>query len=477
MQLDKNVSEILLAPSGMDLMQLAQSLEAVSSSAIDDADLFLQYRQEETWNLEDSIVKGCDLVIDRGFGLRVVSGEKTGFAYADDINWKALIAAGSNAKSIAASGQSGKIKITNVISTNSLYPAINPISTLSDEKKVLWLQEIDAYLRAKDPRVAQVTLNLTSEYEVVLLLNKEGQLHHDIRPMVQLFISVQVQQAGRREKGFSGSGARLGLDFFSSALKFQLADKALAQALNNLEAIAAPAGVMPVVLGPGWPAVLLHEAIGHGLEADHIRKNSSIFANQLGEKVASDLCTIVDDGSLATRRGSVSMDDEGVAGEKTLLIENGKLVGFMHDKLSARLMNMKTTGNGRRESYADIPLPRMTNTMMLAGKTDPAEIIASVKKGIYAVDFAGGQVETASGNFVFSASEAYLIENGKITRPIKGATLIGNGLEVLKKVSMLGNDLALDPGIGVCGKEGQTVPVGVGQPTVKIEKLTVGGQR
>lgn len=477
MQLDKNVSEILLAPANMDLTQLAQSLEAVSSSGIDDADLFLQYRQEETWNLEDSIVKGCDLVIDRGFGLRVVSGEKTGFAYADDINVKALAAAGSNAKSIAASGQSGKIKIANVITPKSLYPAINPIASLSDEKKVAWLQEIDAYLRAKDPRVTQVTLNLSAEYEVVLLLNKEGQLHHDIRPMVQLFISVQVQHAGRREKGFSGSGARLGLDFFSPELKFQLADKALAQALNNLEAIAAPAGVMPVVLGPGWPAVLLHEAIGHGLEADHIRKNSSIFANQLGEKVASDLCTIVDDGSLATRRGSVSMDDEGVAGEKTVLIENGNLVGFMHDKLSARLMNMKTTGNGRRESYADIPLPRMTNTMMLAGKTDPAEIIASVKKGIYAVDFAGGQVETASGNFVFSASEAYLIENGKITAPIKGATLIGNGLEVLKKVSMLGNDLGLDSGIGVCGKEGQSVPVGVGQPTVKIEKLTVGGQQ
>lgn len=477
MQIDKKVDEILLAPAEMNLTQLANSLAAVTSAKVDEADLFLQYRQEETWNLEDSIVKGCDLVIDRGFGLRVVSGEKTGFAYADDINLKALEAAGSNAKSITASGQSGKIKIANVATINNLYPAINPIASLSDQQKVLWLQEIDSYLRGKDPRITQVTLNLTAEYEVVLLLNKEGRLYHDLRPMVQLFISVQVQQAGRREKGFAGSGARLGLDFFSRELKFQLADKALKQALNNLDAIAAPAGVMPVVLGPGWPAVLLHEAIGHGLEADHIRKNSSIFSGKLGEKVASDLCTIVDDGSLATRRGSVSMDDEGIAGEKTTLIENGKLVGYMHDKLSARLMNMKPTGNGRRESYADIPLPRMTNTMMLAGKSDPAEIIASVKKGIYAVDFAGGQVETASGNFVFSASEAYLIENGKITAPIKGATLIGNGLEVLKKVSMLGNDLALDPGIGVCGKEGQSVPVGVGQPTVKIEKLTVGGQR
>lgn len=477
MLLDSTVSEILLAPANMDVAQLAKSLENVSSKNVDDADLFLQYRQEETWNLEDSIVKACDLVIDRGFGLRVVSGEKTGFAYADDITWQALCSAGNNAKSIVFAGQSGKINISNQQATKKLYPALNPVLSLSDEQKVLWLQQIDVYLRAKDSRVTQVTLNLSAEYEVVLLLNKEGQLQHDIRPMVQLFISVQVQAATRREKGFAGSGARLGFDFFSQALKFQLADKALQQALNNLDAIAAPAGVMPVVLGPGWPAVLLHEAIGHGLEADHIRKNSSIFSNQLGERVASELCTIVDDGSLVTRRGSVSMDDEGVAGEKTVLIENGKLVGFMHDKLSARLMNMKTTGNGRRESYADIPLPRMTNTMMLAGKTDPAEIIASVKKGIYAVDFSGGQVDTASGNFVFSASEAYLIENGKIGAPIKGATLIGNGLEVLKKVSMLGNDLALDPGIGVCGKEGQSVPVGVGQPTVKLESLTVGGQQ
>ncbi len=477
MKLANDIQEQLLSPSDLSLDQLTKSLSSVLSAQIDDGDLYLQSIQEESWSLEDGIVKDCDISIDRGFGLRLVSGEKTGFAYADEISLLALTEAGRHAQSIVKLGQSGQVKVAQQHNMKRHYPAINPIATLADEKKVQWLQALDHYIRQKNPLVKQVMLSLEAEYEVVLIISCDGRVQHDVRPMVQLMIAVVVEKNGRREKGFAGSGARLGFDYFDEQRKTQLADRALQQALINLEAKAAPAGMMPVVLGPGWPAVLLHEAIGHGLEADHIRKDSSVFADQLGNKVASTLCTIVDDGTIENRRGSVTMDDEGSPGEKTVLIEKGKLVGFMQDKLSARLMKQKLTGNGRRENYAEIPLPRMTNTMMLSGDSAPEEIIRSVKNGIYAVDFSGGQVDTTSGSFVFTASEAYLIENGRITSPVKGATLIGNGLEVLQNVSMVGNDLALDPGIGVCGKEGQSVPVGVGQPTLKIEKLTVGGQR
>ncbi len=471
-------TQSLLNPANLNPKQLEDILGKVMTRNVDCADIFLQGSRGESWMLEDGIVKTGDFSIDRGFGLRVISGEKAGFAYADDIALSALQNAAQSARSIVQSGGSGLIKINPQLAPRQLYPQINPLDSLAEKDKIDLLHQIDVRARSLDPRVQQVMISLSGSYNIVLILNSDGVLAADVRPLVNLWVKVIVEDKGRRERGQSGGGGRSGYEVFLNQQKgLEYADKAVRQALLNLEAVEAPAGTMPVVLGPGWPAVLLHEAVGHGLEADFNRKGSSIFAGRLGQQVASSLCTIVDDGTIPGRRGSLNMDDEGVPSQCTVLIENGILKNYIQDRHNARLMGMQPTGNGRRESYAHIPIPRMTNTYMLPGKSDPQEIIASVKRGIYAVDFAGGQVDTASGKFVFTTSEAYLIENGKITAPVTGATLIGEGPEALSQISMVGNDLQLDPGFGTCGKDGQTVPVGVGQPTLKIDSLTVGGSR
>ena len=470
-------THILLTSENLQPQQLESVLGKAMGNAIDSADIYLQSTRSEAWYLEDGIVKEGDFNIDRGFGLRVIAGEKTGFAYADQIDLKALHQAASSARSIAHGGGTGSIRLAAPPKTPQLYSDIDPLHSLPDAEKVALLQEVDAKARAIDSRVKQVFVRLAGERDVILFLNTEGRLVADVRPLVTLRVQVIVEENGRRETGSAGGGGRSGYEVF---IKTDTVDayieKAVQQALLQLQAQPAPAGTMPVVLGPGWPAVLLHEAVGHGLEGDFNRKGSSAFSGRLGDTVASTLCTIVDDGTIPGRRGSLTVDDEGTPTECTVLIENGVLKNYMQDQQNARLMKMQPTGNGRRESYAHAPLPRMTNTYMLPGQSDPEEIIGSVKKGLYAVDFAGGQVDITSGKFVFSASEAYLIENGKITQPVKGATLVGNGPEVLKYVSMVGNDLQLDSGIGTCGKDGQAVPVGVGQPTLKIDGMTVGGQ-
>ncbi len=467
--------ESLLMPTGLTQHDLQKVLDNVMGHAIDAADLYLQSSISESWMLEDSIVKSGTFSVERGVGIRAISGEKTGFAYSDDLILPALTQAATAARSIAHSGQNAQVKAWHQTPVRDLYPAINPIGSLNESQKIEILKEMDALARARDPRVKKVIASLSGTYEVVLVAGSDGTYAADVRPLVRLNIQVIAEENGRRETGSAGGGGRSDYIYFTPAVIKEYVIKAVDQALLNLQAIPAPAGNFPVVLGPGWPGVLLHEAIGHGLEGDFNRKGSSAYAGRMGERVASPLCTIVDDGTLAGRRGSLNMDDEGTSTQCTVLIERGILKGYMQDKLNARLMGVQSTGNGRRESYASLPMPRMTNTYMLAGESDPKDIIASVEKGIYAVNFAGGQVDITSGKFVFSASEAYLIENGKITAPIKGATLIGNGPDVLTRVSMVGNDLALDSGIGVCGKEGQSVPVGVGQPTLKVDSLTVGG--
>lgn len=470
----QTATDFLLNPVNLHTRDLEDAVGHAMGKSIDYADIYLQSRQEENWSLEEGIVKDSAFSIDYGFGLRVISGEKTGFAYADDINQRTLLQAAHSAKSIAHQRGVDHIAHSKNTSAVPLYPALNPLNTLKESEKVDLLRRVDRYVRDKDPRVIQVMVSLSGQYEVVLIINNEGMMAADVRPLVYFSLRVVVEEKGRREYGVGGGGGRCGYELFQSTA-FAYADKAVRQALLNLTATPAPAGTMPVILGPGWPGILLHEAIGHGLEGDFNRKGSSAFSNRLGELVASPLCTVVDDGTLPGRRGSLTIDDEGTISQSTVLIENGRLKNYMQDRLNARLMNMTPTGNGRRESYAHLPLPRMTNTYMLPGASEPAEMIASVKKGLYAVDFSGGQVDITSGKFVFSASEAYLIENGKIAAPVKGATLIGNGPDVLTKVSMVGNDLALDNGLGSCGKAGQTVPVGVGQPTIKVDALTVGG--
>ncbi len=469
-------TQSLLMPANLSEQQLEEILGKAMKGSVDAADIFLQGLRTESWVLEDGIVKSGEFNIDRGFGLRVISGEKTGFAYADEIELSVLTQAAKSAHSIVQTGRSGIQPLVRQLPVKALYPAINPIDSLAENQKISLLQDMDAKARQLDSRVKQVMVSLSGSYNIILLLNSEGVLTADVRPLVNLSVRVIVEENGRRERGQAGGGGRSGYELFTAgqtAIKY--VEKAVQQAIINLSAEEAPAGIMPVVLGPGWPAVLLHEAVGHGLEADFNRKGSSVFSGRLGEQIVSPLCSIVDDGTIPGRRGSLSIDDEGVPSQNTMLIEKGVLKNYMQDRHNARLMGMSPTGNGRRESYANLPLPRMTNTYMLPGESDPLEIIASVKKGIYAVDFSGGQVDTASGKFVFTTSEAYLIEDGKITRPVKGATLIGNGPEVLKRVSMVGNDLQLDTGIGSCGKDGQTVAVGVGQPTLKIDALTVGG--
>jgi TldD protein len=465
---------MILAPSGLTENRLSSVLGTVMSRGIDYADLYFQLSREESWSLEDGIVKEGSHSIEQGVGVRAISGEKTGFAYTDEVMLPALVEASDAARAIARSGGANAVRAWQRPLTHRLYLPIDPLEAVRDEDKVEWLMRIDRETRRIDPRVKQVMASLAAVHEVILIASSDGTLTADVRPLVRVNVSVIVEQNGRREQGYSGGGGRFGLDELLSG-EFDHGREAVRQALVNLEAVAAPAGSMPVVLGSGWPGILLHEAIGHGLEGDFNRKGTSAFSNRIGQKVAADEITVVDDGTLDRRRGSLNVDDEGTPTQCTVLIEKGVLKGYIQDKLNARLMGMPPTGNGRRESFAHMTLPRMTNTYMRAGSRPPEEIIASVKKGLYAVNFGGGQVDITSGKFVFSASEAYLIENGKIGAPVKGATLIGNGPDVLTRVSMVGNDMKLDGGVGTCGKEGQSVPVGVGQPTLRIDALTVGG--
>jgi TldD protein len=466
----------ILTPAGLGDTDLDTVLGKVMGHAVDSADLYFQISRHESWLLEDGIIKEGSHGIDQGVGIRAISGEKTGFAYSDEIAMPALLQASTAARAIAASGGQGGLQAWQARSPAPLYPALDPLHSLSEQDKLSLMRAADAEARRQDPRVKQVMVSLAGVHDVMLVANTDGTLAADVRPLVRMNVSVIAEDGNRREQGSSGGGARLGYEYFLEQDRAQsYAREAVRQALVNLDAEAAPAGTMTVVLGPGWPGVLLHEAIGHGLEGDFNRKGTSAFSGRIGEKVASDQCTVVDDGTLPNRRGSLSVDDEGNPTQCTVLIENGVLKGYMQDRLNAGLMGVAPTGNGRRESFAHLPMPRMTNTYMLAGKYDPKEIIASVDKGLYAVNFGGGQVDITSGKFVFSASEAYLIENGKVTRPVKGATLIGNGPDVLTRVSMVGNDLSLDTGVGTCGKEGQSVPVGVGQPTLRVDGLTVGG--
>jgi TldD protein len=468
--------EVLLSPYGLGENDLQTVLDQLMGHSIDSADLYFQISRHESWMLEDGIVREGHHGIEQGVGVRAISGEKTGFAYSDEIMLPALTEAADAARAIARSGRQGTVQAWRQPVSQRLYLPVDPLNSLDADQKISLLRELDAEARRQDPRVKQVVVSLAGSHEVVLVAASDGTLAADVRPLVRMNVSVIAEQGERREQGTAGGGGRIDYGYFQQQDRgLSYAREAVRQALLNLEAVPAPAGPMPVVLGPGWPGVLLHEAVGHGLEGDFNRKGSSAFSGRIGEQVASPLCTIVDDGTLPDRRGSLNMDDEGTATRQTVLIENGILKGYMQDKLNASLMGQASTGNGRRESYAHLPMPRMTNTYMMAGEHDPEEIIASVDKGLYAVNFGGGQVDITSGKFVFSACEAYLIENGKVTRPVKGATLIGNGPEVMTQVSMVGNDLALDRGVGVCGKEGQSVPVGVGQPTLKIDNITVGG--
>lgn len=468
--------DILLKPADITQSHIERVLSNMLSNTIDSAELYFQNLYHESWVLEDSQVKEGSFNVERGVGVRAISEEKTGFAYSDDVILPALDKAASAAKSIAQHGGEQQVQAWNKANHTPLYPAINPLPSMQQAEKIALLEKIDKVARAMDPRVIQVTANISGLHDVVLIAQSDGTFAADVRPLVRVNVSVIAEQNGRREAGSAGGGGRTDYQYFvDNDRAIEYAKEAVRQAIVNLDAEPAPAGTMPVVLGPGWPGVLLHEAIGHGLEGDLNRKGTSAFSGRLGDRVAAPGVTVVDDGTIPGKRGSLTVDDEGVPAQNTVLIENGILKNYMQDKLNAKLMNMQPTGNSRRESFAHTPMPRMTNTYMLAGHYDPQEIISSVEKGLYAVNFGGGQVDITNGKFVFNASEAYLIENGKITKPVKGATIIGNGPDVLTKVSMIGNDLSLDPGIGVCGKNGQAVPVGVGQPTLKIDGITVGG--
>lgn len=468
--------ELILRPSGLDDTRLDRVVGQVLTHAVDAADLYFQLAHEESWALEDGIVKEGTAAIEQGVGVRALAGEKTGFAYSDEIVLPALEEASRAARAIAKRGQDRAVQAWHPRAGHRLYLPVDPAASLTDGEKVAWLERVDRETRALDPRVVQVMASVTAVQEIILIANSDGELAADVRPLVRFNVSVIVEQNGRREQGYAGGGGRFTVsELVAGDRPLALGREAVRQALVNLEAIPAPAGLMTVVLGPGWPGVLLHEAIGHGLEGDFNRKGTSAFSNRIGERVATPACTVVDDGTLERRRGSLNIDDEGTPTECTTLIEDGVLRGYMQDKLNARLMGMRSTGNGRRESFAHVTLPRMRNTYMRPGPHAPEEIIRSVERGIYAVNFGGGQVDITSGKFVFSASEAYAIEKGRLGAPLKGATLVGNGPDVLTRVSMVGNDLKLDEGVGTCGKEGQNVPVGVGQPTLRIDGLTVGG--
>ena len=469
--------ELLLTPYGLDETHLLRALSEIRAHRVDDADLYFQYTRSEGWSLEEGIVKTGSFSIDQGVGVRAVSGEKTAFAYSDDISEASLLDAARTVRSIASAGKSARVKAAarKIAPSRTLYPGLDPIATLDSTAKVALLGRVEQLARARDPRVVQVMAGLAGEYDVVLVARADGTLAADVRPLVRLSVTVIAEQAGRREMGSSGGGGRFGLAYFDEAMIRQYVDEAVDAALTNLDSRPAPAGEMTVVLGPGWPGVLLHEAIGHGLEGDFNRKGSSAFSGRIGQRVAARGVTVLDDGTIADRRGSLNVDDEGQPTQRNVLIEDGILKGYMQDAMNARLMKVRPTGNGRRESYAHIPMPRMTNTYMLGGDRSPEEIVASIKKGLYATNFGGGQVDITSGKFVFSASEAFWVENGKIQYPVKGATLVGNGPDALTRVTMIGNDMRLDSGVGTCGKEGQSVPVGVGQPTLRIDGLTVGG--
>jgi len=468
---------LLLEPFGLDESHLSAALAEIKAHRVDEADLYFQTTRSEGWSLEEGIVKTGSFSIDQGVGVRAVSGEKTAFAYSDDISAASLLDAARTVRSISAVAQNRWTKTASqkIAFSRSLYNAQDPIASLDSTAKVQLLEKVEQLARAKDPRVAQVMAGLAAEHDVVLVARADGTLAADVRPLVRLSVTVFVEQGGRREMGSAGGGGRFGFAYFDDVLVARYVDEAVGNALTNLEARAAPAGEMTVVLGPGWPGILLHEAIGHGLEGDFNRKGSSAFSGRIGERVAAKGVTVLDDGTIADRRGSLNVDDEGNTSGRNVLIEDGILRGYIQDAMNARLMGVKPTGNGRRESYAHVPIPRMTNTYMLAGDKAPEEIVASIKKGLYATNFGGGQVDITSGKFVFSASQAYWVENGKILYPVKGATLVGSGPECLKRVSMIGSDMALDGGVGTCGKEGQSVPVGVGQPTLRLDGLTVGG--
>jgi TldD protein len=466
----------VLAPAGLGENHLSRTLGSILRGGVDYADLYFQVSRQESWALEDGIIREGSFSLDQGVGVRAVSGEKTGLAYSDELMLQALEHAAGAARAIARHGESKQVSAWHRSTAAPLYPVDDPTTSLSDEEKTALIARIDAETRGLDPRVEQVIISMTSCRDLVLVAGSDGTLAADVRPLVRFNVSVILEQNGRREQGYSGGGSRSDLNYFLDGdLPMEYAREAVRQAAVALEAVPAPAGTMPVVLGPGWPGILLHEAVGHGLEGDFNRKGTSAFSGKIGQRVAAPNCTIVDDGTLPNRRGSLAIDDEGTPGQYNVLVENGVLRAYMQDKLNARLMGVAPTGNGRRESYAHMPMPRMTNTYMLAGPHEHDEIIASVKRGLFAPNFGGGQVDITSGKFVFSASEAYLIENGKITAPVKGAMLIGDGPDALTKISMVGNDLQLDGGVGTCGKEGQSVPVGVGQPTLKIDELTVGG--
>ena len=469
--------QLLLEPFGLDERHLGAALAEIRAHQVDDADLYFQYTRAEGWSLEEGIVKTGSFSIDQGVGVRAVSGEKTAFAYSDDISEASLLDAARAVRAISSATQSRKVRIpkAKIAPSRTLYAGLDPIASMDSTAKVELLGKVETLARAKDPRIVQVMAGLASEYDVVMVARADGTLAADVRPLVRLSVTVIAEQSGRREVGSSGGGGRFGLAYFSDEQIAQYVDEAVDQALVNLESRPAPAGMMTVVLGSGWPGVLLHEAVGHGLEGDFNRKGSSAFSGRIGQRVAAKGVTILDDGTLTDRRGSLNVDDEGCPSQANVLIEDGILKGYMQDAMNARLMGVKPTGNGRRESYAHLPMPRMTNTYMLGGDKDPQEIVASIKKGLYATNFGGGQVDITSGKFVFSASQAYWVENGKIQYPVKGATLVGNGPECMKKVSLIGNDMRLDSGVGTCGKEGQSVPVGVGQPTLRIDGLTVGG--
>ncbi|TAG49943.1 MAG: metalloprotease TldD [Betaproteobacteria bacterium] len=466
---------LLLAPTGLSIDQLQSTLGGIAGRGVEFADVYFEHNTSESWSLEEGIVKSGSFSIDQGVGVRAITGEQTAFAYSGDLSLASINAAASTVASIGASGQSATVALKPMRPSPMLYSADNPLNAISDDAKISMLKEAEAIARARDPRVTQVMVNLACEHVVVMVLRTDGVVAADVRPLCRIGVSVIVESGGKREQGRSGGGGRYGFERFDTAFLTKRAHEAVDMAIVNLDARPAPAGVMPVVLGPGWPGVLLHEAVGHGLEGDFNRKGSSNFTGRIGERVASKGVTVLDDGTMKDRRGSLTVDDEGTPTEATVLIEDGILKGYMQDTMNARLMGVAPTGNGRRESYAHLPMPRMTNTYMLGGSEDPKSIIASVKDGIFAVNFGGGQVDITSGKFVFTMDEAWKIENGKLMYPIKGATLIGNGPEAMSQISLIGNDMALDDGIGVCGKEGQSVPVGIGQPTLRIDGLTVGG--
>ncbi len=466
----------VLEPAGLEERHLSGALGSIMTRDIDTADLYFQVGRQESWTVEDGIIKSGSFNLDQGVGVRAVSGEKTGFAYSDELMLPALEHAAKAARAISRQGQNIAVQAWSRSERQNLYTAQDPITSIKDEQKTALIGDLERKTRALDKRIEQVIISLSSSQDYVLIATSDGTLTADVRPLVRLNVSVIIEDNGRREQGYAGGGARADLNYFLQGdLPMDYAREAVRQAIVQLEAVPAPAGMMPVVLGAGWPGILLHEAVGHGLEGDFNRKGTSAFSGRVGDQVASKICTIVDDGTMVNRRGSLTIDDEGTPGQYNVLVENGILRGYMQDKMNARLMGVKPTGNGRRESFAHAPMPRMTNTYMLAGEHDPGEIIASVEKGIYAPNFGGGQVDITSGKFVFSASEAYLIENGKLGAAVKGAMLIGDGPDVLAQISMVGSDLKLDSGVGTCGKEGQSVPVGVGQPTLKIDQLTVGG--